>query len=323
MALPAQIFFAVSRQVDLWRSDDLRILAMALSAKFAVGRFHGGHAPRTNLVLVRSRVTGGTFQQGVRRHGLPALDASVARRASLRRLRRLRIVRVMASYAGLHRIVNHGIDLREAQRSGRIVGVTERAEFPALRHLRLHRDGVLRMLFGGTMAGFARQASMIAGLFRRVLRSMAGGTYRRSGVLNLSCSFPFDCLCPLQLPVGEVRRQNCQGCHDASDQHQEDNRQPYDLVRNLWQQGFHWRPFSYTPGPSAEDLQEPQTLTIHSAQPKLLRFPRARPTPQFTRAPATIKFRRERLTRRRLRVSAQVASHQGKTVPYLPAICFM
>ena len=241
MALPAKIFFAVARQVDLRRPGDFRVFAMTLSAKFAVGRFRNAYVPRIDLVLLRSGVAGRAFQKRVRRDGLPSLDASMAGAASPRRLWRPRVVRVVASDTGLHRVVNHGIDLREAQGPGRIVHVTERAKLSTLRDLRLHHNRILRMLFRRTMTGLAGQASVITCLLRCVLRRMASATYLGSGILGLSRAFSLHCGRLLQFPFLEGRRQAEPDPRDRPDQYNKDDREPYNLIRNFWQQHSHSR----------------------------------------------------------------------------------
>jgi len=62
------------------------------------------------------------------RDQLLAGDLTVAGGALLGRVRQQRMVRIMAAYTGLARIVQLRYDLRKAGRSGRVVAVADRAE---------------------------------------------------------------------------------------------------------------------------------------------------------------------------------------------------
>src|SRR5208282_1437284 len=61
----------------------------------------------------------------------------------------------------------------------------------------------------------------------------------------------------LQFPFLEGRRQAEPDPRDRPDQYSEDDREPYNLIRNFWQQDFHSRLSLRTACLSARDFRKP------------------------------------------------------------------
>jgi hypothetical protein len=143
VALPTDVLCVVRAEIDpryvLWART---VGAVARSAEAPIRRFAGAHGVWTRLVFVRRAMTCRAQQCGVVRHRLLREDLAVAGAARFRCNRRLRLMRVVTSDARRQWIVGHRVDLREAGWTGRVVGVTARAELPLARRRRLGFHGI-------------------------------------------------------------------------------------------------------------------------------------------------------------------------------------
>ncbi len=186
MALPAQVAPAVGRHVDarnLFRAA--RLLGVAAAAELAGAGLVGAHESRRDLMLHTGLVALGAGQQDVARNGLRPSDFPMASAALLGHVGRFRPVGVVTTDAGLERVVDDGINLRETARAAGVVAVAERAIAPFAGCWQANLRGILGVRRGGPVANLTADRLMVAlAVGRRNLR-MAQGARLAPGVLNL------------------------------------------------------------------------------------------------------------------------------------------
>ena len=131
MALPAEIVFSVGTKVDA-RDVGCRFgfLPMALSAELTILRFARSAEQRRDLVLFVYLVARGARNDGVLGQSFGSGNFSVACTALLRRARRHWRVRIVTVDTGSPGVVGDGINLWEAGRPRRVVGMTEWTKGP-------------------------------------------------------------------------------------------------------------------------------------------------------------------------------------------------
>jgi len=133
MALPTEKPLSMGGELYLGRILSVGLFPMTLSTEFPRLGLCRSDAPRGRLMFCRNTVTARATDESVWRGRFDARDLRVTGGTFPRSLRRDRIVRVVARYTGLNRIVENRIDLRKSGRPRRIVGVTEDTEIPAPR----------------------------------------------------------------------------------------------------------------------------------------------------------------------------------------------
>lgn len=154
--------------------------------------------------------------------GLLSRDLSVAGTAVLGNGRRLGLVRLVARDAGREGIVGHGVDLREAGRSGRIVRMTQRTERSLAGSRRPDIHGSRHVSGGGSVAYLARHAVVTPRQATLVGRRMADRALLVAGVLDSLGYDRVDRGGAIGTDLAEsVRNQNGSGDHEAGAQQNE------------------------------------------------------------------------------------------------------
>ena len=239
MALPAEKPLSMGGEVYLERILSVGFLPMTLAAKFLCIRLGRPDTPRTDLMLLRNVVTARAADESVRRDAFDARDLRMTGGTLPRSLRRHRVMSVVTRDTSLKRIVEHRIDLGESRGSGLIISMAEDTELSPPHHRRLVCR-ILYMRLRGPMTRFTINSLMITRLLFFRLVAMAISANCRAREDNIFCSFSFYGGLSMKLPVYQRGgKEEISHSNDTGNDHPDDHRKPFYLLRNSLQHTLH------------------------------------------------------------------------------------